>query len=199
MIPPHTGIDSEASRVFSKWYIHFTLRGIEQSPSPGVHVVPLTPRMKTLLAKTCPKTVRNHAGRGDPLAWQVIELIALMLIHAPSSLWNSSKSDARMDKAMQLINRDFATKLCLTDLSKHTGFSQRALTQRFVAHTGFAPIRYLTELRLNHCCRLLRHTTLSMEDVAEQCGFANRFYLSRMMRKYRQTTPAAFRAEARAV
>ncbi|HPA18718.1 MAG TPA: helix-turn-helix domain-containing protein [Verrucomicrobiae bacterium] len=88
----------------------------------------------------------------------------------------------------------------------HTSFDSetaRTLSKWYIHFTlrggppVLAPIRYLIELRLNHCFRLLRHSSLTIEEIAEQCGFANRFYLTRVMREYRQTTPAAFRRQAR--
>ncbi len=197
LIPPLTGFSSEAARTFSKWYIHFTLRGADQLPAPGVYVLKLMPRMKVLLARTCPKSDRSNVRQNTSLSWQVIELIALVFENGPSELWDSPMSDARLTRAIQYVNQAFASKLTVAELARQTGLSQRALTRLFVTHTGFAPIRYLTELRLNHCCRLLRHSTLTIEDIADQCGFANRFYLTRMMRKYRQTTPAAFRVQVK--
>ncbi len=192
LIPPHTAFDSHAAKTFSKWYIHFTLRGSGRPPAPGVHAVSVTPRLKTLLAQTCNKS----AGSDSALSFRVIELIAAVLSTSPARLWTAPPADRRMEDALKHMERDFASKLTLHFLGRQCGLSPRALTKLCVAHTGFAPIRYLTELRLNHCCRLLRHTTLHIEQIAEQCGFANRFYLTRMMRKYRHTTPAAFRNQA---
>jgi AraC-like DNA-binding protein len=198
LIPPHTAFDSHASRPFSKWYVHFTLHGAEKSPVPGVLRLPLTRQMKDLLAATCPRALRRCVPGNHNLPWRLIELVAHVLAQAPSHLWSPGHPNPRLSKAIQLIDQAFASKLTLADLARHAGFSQRSLSKLFVAHTGFAPIRYLTEVRLDCCCRLLRHSPSSIEDIAEKCGFANRFYLSRMMRKYRHTTPAAFRAQVEA-
>ena len=45
--------------------------------------------------------------------------------------------------------------------------------------------------------KLLRHTDHSIEQIAEESGFPNRYYFTRMLSKYRKTTPAAFRADAK--
>ena len=59
-------------------------------------------------------------------------------------------------------------------------------------------MRYLLELRLNTAMKLLRHTDHSIEQIARECGFGDRYYFTRIFTKHRQTTPAAFRKEARA-
>lgn len=198
LIPPHTSFDSETRRPFSKWYVHFTLRGGSPvlAPSPGVYCLTPSPRMRGLLSETCPKTNRGKLTPRAPHAWRVIELVALVLSQAPACLWPVSTAHARLTAVLEHMERAIAQKLTLAGLGKLAGLSPRTLTKLFCEHTGFSPIRYLTELRLNHCCRLLRHSPLSIEEIAEQGGFANRFYLTRMMRKYRHTTPAAFRRQA---
>lgn len=195
LIPPLTPFDTESAAPFTKWYFHFTLHGADLTPAGGVHEFSPTSQMKALLSKTCPKSVVVNALQESMRPWLVIELITLVIRHAPDRLWCATHPDARLGKAIKLMNQAFSQKLTLQQLSKHAGLSARGLGQLFLEQTGFAPIRYLTELRLNHCCRLLRHSTLPIEAVAEQCGFANRFYLSRMLRKYRHTTPAAFRRQ----
>ncbi|MCB1093918.1 MAG: helix-turn-helix transcriptional regulator, partial [Verrucomicrobiae bacterium] len=87
-------------------------------------------------------------------------------------------------------------KITLNDLSRFAGVSVRTLSTMFVSGTGFPPMRYLIELRLNHAMKLLRHTGHSIDQIADECGFPNRYYFTRMLAKYRKTTPAAFRARS---
>jgi len=54
-------------------------------------------------------------------------------------------------------------------------------------------MRVLLDYRLDEACRLLRGNEASIEEIAEQCGLVNRHYLSRMMRQYLNTSPAAYR------
>lgn len=199
LIPPNTSFDSETGRTLSKWYIHFTLHGGSPilAPIPGVYRLAPSRRMRALLSETCPKIRRSGPAPRAPHVWRVIELVALALSHAPARLWQDSTAHARLTSVLEHMDRAIAQKLTLAGLGRRAGLSPRALARSFCERTGFPPIRYLTELRLNHCFRLLRHSDLAIEEIAEQCGFANRFYLTRMMRKYRQTTPAAFRRQAR--
>lgn len=196
LIPPHTAFDSRATGVFTKWYAHFTLSDTPLAPTRGVYELMPTRRIRSLLARSCPEHARRASSRKFDRSWRMIELIAHVLAEAPASLWQSPRADARLEKAIAWMSESITHKITLDEICTHMSLSPRQAAKLFVGHTGFSPIRYLTELRLNHCCRLLRHTVLPLEQIAEQSGFANRYYLSRMMRKYRGTSPALFRNQA---
>jgi transcriptional regulator GlxA family with amidase domain len=108
----------------------------------------------------------------------------------------SLRSDRCLENAITLMEKSYAKKLTLEAISRAAGMSPHGLSKLLVKHTGLSPINYLNALRLHHASRLLKQTNLSIEAIAEQCGFANRFYMTRLMKKHRHTTPAAFRANA---
>lgn len=195
LIPPHSYIDFEAHLPFSKWYFHFTLKGERDFVPAGIYLVEKTERILELMEIHCPahpfqKEVFSNSGQ-----WSVIELIALVLDNARLEMRAGNQSDERLQRAIVLMNQSLTEKVTLADLCEVTRLKERAVNKLFLQHTGFSPIRYLMELRLNEASRLLKHSTLSIEEVAERSGFANRFYLSRILKKYRNTTPAAFRAQ----
>ena len=57
-------------------------------------------------------------------------------------------------------------------------------------------MRVLLDFRLDQACRRLRHTNESIEQIAEDCGFPNRYYFSRMLKQHRAISPAAYRKAA---
>ena len=69
-----------------------------------------------------------------------------------------------------------------------------------VANGGYALCGWYQKVRGVVCTamKLLRHTDHSIEQIARECGFGDRYYLTRIFTKHRQTTPAALRKEARA-
>jgi len=55
------------------------------------------------------------------------------------------------------------------------------------------PHRYLLEMRIAHAGELLRTTTLSQEDVAAYCGFADIHHFSKAFKRRTGVTPGAWR------
>jgi len=193
LISPHTAFHSRCSRPFAKWYLHFNAGGLPDSCRPGIVKLRPTARMRALLLRTCPKQSRSARAKAEeshPL--ESLEL-ALLALRMALPEFQSSRSDARLARCVAYLHEHLRDKITLADLARFAGTSARTLAHLFAAELGFPPMRYLIELRLNHAMKLLRHTQHGIEKIAEECGFPNRYYLTRMLSKYRKTTPAEFR------
>ena len=70
----------------------------------------------------------------------------------------------------------------IEDLAKVAGMSPRNLTRAFAKATGVSIAAYRQRLRLEHAKTLLANPRLSIENVAEQAGFADARHLRRLWR-----------------
>lgn len=200
LISPHTAFDSGCSRRFAKWYFHFNVGELLESSRPGIVRLAPTERMHALLAQSCPDLSRSKKTAlfsGHPL--ESLELVLLALQHALPQFLHSASADSRLPRCAAYLHEHLTEKVTLAELARFAGLSVRSLSHLFVAEAGFPPMRYLIELRLNHAMKLLRHTDHTIEQIAEESGFPNRYYFTRMLAKYRKTTPAQFRADTRKI
>ena len=197
LISPHTPFDSRCERPFAKWYVHFSVGGLSASIRPAVLRFRPTARLRAALDRACPKPKRARDSKKPPASpLDALELALLATQHALPQFHLSPQANSRLPACVEYLREHLRDKVTLADLARHSACSPRALSQMFVTELGFPPMRYLIELRLNHAMKLLRHTGHTIEQIAEECGFPNRYYLTRMLSKYRKTTPAAFRADA---
>lgn len=196
LISPHTSFHSECTRLFSKWYLHFNVSGMVDVSPPGIVRIRPTARMRALLTQTCSIQKRSvKAGEPAIHPLESLELALLALQQAIPQLRLSTNADDRLPRCVAYLREHLTDKVTLAPLARFSGLSARTLAHLFATEVGFPPMRYLIELRLNHAMKLLRHTDHTIEQISEECGFPNRYYLTRMLSKYRKTTPAAFRAE----
>ena len=154
--------------------------------------------MRKLLDSVCPdhrRAIRASATNGHPLT--SLELVLLALQEALPQFELASHPDARLPRCVDYLCEHMGEKVTLAKLARFAEMSARSLSHMFATELGFPPMRYLIELRLNRAMKLLRHTDLSIEHIAEECGFPNRYYFTRMLSRYRKTTPAAFRVKTR--
>lgn len=196
IIPPHTNFSSRCDRPFAKWYVHFTCPGIGNLARPGIYPFASTRRLRPILDRVCPADGRPRSDRPD--AWRplaVVELVTLVVQGIVSELCRASDVSPHADAVMHLVRQRATTGLTLAELSRATGLSVREASRIVKDVTGFTPARYLLELRLDAAMNLLRHTDEPIDLVARECGFPNRHYLTRMLARHRQTTPAAFRRQ----
>ena len=63
----------------------------------------------------------------------------------------------------------------------------------FKRETGLRPMEWLNQRRLQMASQYLSSTNKSIAEIAEECGFANQFYFSRVFRKWFQKSPLEFR------
>ncbi|MDF2714408.1 MAG: AraC family transcriptional regulator [Paenibacillus sp.] len=102
-------------------------------------------------------------------------------------------SDPLMDAAASLIKAEGLRPLSIQDLAVRLELSPVQLSRRFKANFGISPSDYLTDLRIQHAKILLAETKLTLEQIAERCGYESGFYLSRVFTKKMQMSPKQYR------
>ena len=83
------------------------------------------------------------------------------------------------------------------DIVKQTQLTRRALETRFKKALGKTPHALIIETRLSKAERCLRETTLTLEQIADRCGFEYPEYLSVLFKKHRNMTPGEYRQQHR--
>jgi transcriptional regulator GlxA family with amidase domain len=68
---------------------------------------------------------------------------------------------------------NLAVEHTVAGLARRAQMSERTFARRFVAETGTTPHRWLSMQRVLHARRLLEETRLSVDDIAERCGFGS--------------------------
>ena len=187
LIPPNTVFSTTMVRHFSKWYAHFKLGRLADRATPGIYPLPATTEMKETVAQLEAEDAQSR------FPWLTIAFVSQALRLLPESVWQQQRTDARVLKALDFMSAHLSLKLTAEQVAKFAGLSVRNLNHLFQQELKQSPMRILLDYRLDEACRLLRGGETSIEDIAEQCGLVNRHYLSRMMRQYRNTSPASYR------
>lgn len=189
LIPPNTVFSTTMRKRFSKWYAHFKLGRLADRAAPGIYRFSATEEMKATVAQLD----ENDSQLRFP--WLTIAFVSQALLLLPESVWRQQRTDARVLKALDFMSAHLSLKLTAEQVAKFAGLSVRNLNHLFQQELQQSPMRVLLDYRLDEACRQLRSDESSIEDIAEQCGLVNRHYLSRMMRQYRNTSPATYRNE----
>lgn len=189
LIPPHSTFSTTMRKRFSKWYAHFKLGRIADRATPGVYRFPATEELTNIITQF----EGNDSSTRFP--WLTIQFVSQALCLLPDSVWTRQQTDARVLKALDFMSAHLNLKLTAEQIARFSGVSVRNLNHLFQQELKQSPMRALLDYRLDEACRLLRGDEASIEEIAEQCGLVNRHYLSRVMRQYRNTSPAAYRDE----
>jgi AraC family transcriptional regulator len=93
--------------------------------------------------------------------------------------------------------RCFNCDLSLQALANESGYSRVHFVRMFRAATGYSPHNYLLNLRLERARELLKNPSLSLIDIALDCGFSSHSHMSRLFHKSAGVTPSAYRRSLR--
>lgn len=86
-------------------------------------------------------------------------------------------------------------KIRVAEVANALNTPVRTLSRKFLAQTGMTVTEKLTSIRIEHAKRLLISTECSMYEIAEQCGFENEFYFSKIFRQKENITPSRYRKQ----
>ncbi len=186
LIPPRTAFSSSISETFTKWYVHFILGRSDLLSLPGIFSFPLDEVASTHLASLA-------SAKGEPHNWESAALVIHALGKLPPAAWTDQKLDPRVNKALEFLQANLARRVNAADSARAAGVSVRNLNHLFRSQLRMAPMSVLLSCRLDRACHLLRHSDQSIEQIAENCGFPNRYYFSRMLKQHRGISPAAYR------
>lgn len=105
--------------------------------------------------------------------------------------------DDLMNRAARRLEERCAEPFGVRQLADELGLSPVQLIRRFRAAYNMTPGDYMTALRLERACRLLRETRMTVEQIASACGYATGYYLSRLFAARIGVTPSEYRKRHR--
>ncbi|KWX70262.1 AraC family transcriptional regulator [Paenibacillus riograndensis] len=97
------------------------------------------------------------------------------------------------NRMVAYINQHFEQKLYLKDLSAQFFINQVYCCQLFKKNLGKTFSEYVSELRIKKARELLKHTDLSIEQIAIKAGYVDYYYFNKVFKKHCGITPTKFR------
>ncbi len=98
-----------------------------------------------------------------------------------------------IELAIARLEADLGRELDIKKLAQELGVSYSWFRTAFTMHTGLAPHQYVLEMRLVRARNLLVGTTLAVKEIAQQTGFQDEHYFSRLFRQKLKCTPSQWR------
>ncbi len=83
----------------------------------------------------------------------------------------------------------------IQDMAKDIQRSRRDLERRFRRYLNSSPLELLQRERVKRVQQELLRAELSLEQIAEQCGFGDAKWMSTVFKRYQGKSPAAYRRE----
>jgi thiosulfate/3-mercaptopyruvate sulfurtransferase len=104
-------------------------------------------------------------------------------------------ADPKISHALAQFHLSPGNDWSVQSLAELAGMSRSSFADRFHQLVGMSPMHYVLRWRMQHGHNLLTTTTLSMVQIAEQCGYQSDQAFSRAFKKHFGEGPAAIRRQ----
>ena len=104
-----------------------------------------------------------------------------------------ARESQRLGLLFDFLHQNLAANHTVASLAERAGMGSRTFLRRFEDATGKTPARWLLDERLLRATQHLTHSRLSVEQIAELCGFANASTLRHHFRQQYALSPLQYR------
>jgi AraC-like DNA-binding protein len=188
LTPPNTVHAEEARTAYANFYLAIDAPASLPWPRRCLDDADRT------LGRLCGALVREWGGQApdyEEMLTALLEQLAILLRRARQPAVPDAERLVR--QAEGLLAQRFATPLTIGAVAAEVGASPSYLRAQFARLRGRSPLAQLHELRLRHALGLLRTSTLTLDVIADLCGYHSASHLSRHVKRRFGVPPGALR------
>lgn len=155
-------------------------------------------QMKTAEAiPDCPADLQADYSALSPFtisqSQSIARLAEIMIGHILTENMLKPDTGEVLQKAVAYIEDNLCKDLSVKELSKGINASKSVLYKKFSARFHCTIGEYINKKRVKRSVELLTTTSLSMEEISQQCGFSSASYFTRIFKEHMGVTPLKFR------
>jgi len=136
----------------------------------------------------------SQAPLREELAMNILERAILRCQSLTTRKGRFLRRDPRIANAVDLLSRNLREAPQVGELAKRCGLSRSRFTELFHANTGQTVSDFIAKQRLDRACHLLRYTSMSVTEIADQLGYTSLFYFSARFKHAFGWSPRRYRA-----
>ncbi|MCW3058245.1 MAG: AraC family transcriptional regulator [Capsulimonas sp.] len=204
IIPAGLELSSRNEEPITQFFIHFEFRGIPpiafEDIFPGPVRIPDDPLFSQMVSRLGERVARD--GCDDVSVQCMIKGILYESLGqylgalTPETLercWARVSLIKPLLPALQWIQENLDQRMTNAEIAALCHMSEGHFIRRFREATSLSPVQYILKRRVASAAQQLLFTSDSIDQIAEQNGFADRFYFSRIFLRETGRPPAAFR------
>lgn len=110
-----------------------------------------------------------------------------------SSLSGRQSQRDIVEDAIHFMRENIQRQIKLEEIAQYTNYSVSHFSILFREKTGYSPLNYFNQLRIQAACHHLDFTDLKINQIAMMTGFDDQFYFSRLFSKTMGCSPVSYR------
>lgn len=97
--------------------------------------------------------------------------------------------------ATHFMNENINKQLKLKDLAIFASYSPSQFYRLFLKATGYSPIQYFLNLKIERACYYLLNTNYKINQIAKILGIKDAYYFSKLFTKTKRISPSEYRKQ----
>jgi len=151
------------------------------------------------VGQTCAEGAGSEAVLSKLSEVLFVEALRRYMHNAPSEQtgWLAAARDPEIGKTLALLHQKPAEPWTIATLAREVGISRSVLAVRFRHYMGEPPMSYLIRWRLQLGARMLKSSSRSVAEIAEEVGYESEAAFNRAFKREFEVPPARYRNNSR--
>lgn len=98
-----------------------------------------------------------------------------------------------VETAVHFMRENLGKKLTLADIARHVNYSPSYFSAVFSKRTGYAPVNYFNQLKIQQACTYLDFTDMKISQICPKLGIDDPYYFSRLFTKHMGMSPSDYK------
>lgn len=187
LLPPYTTLSASSTQHFKHLYAHFEVGG------PFERAVNKIYRLDPAPAERFYREHLQLCGVQKLLYWRIMLMEYLAMLPPEALQKKLNDIDERVMKVLSLYSGKWQQLPDNQTLARKAGMSENNFYRLFHKSLGISPQRYFMSMRLNAARNKLLNSSVSINDIAGDCGFSDRYAFSKAFKQFFGVAPGEFR------
>jgi AraC-like DNA-binding protein len=187
--------DSLQNGFILHFFIHFNLGYPFDNLTPGIYFFSITKEQRLIIQRITDILKHGVSDFDFNESLDLYNLILSSISFLSSNLWHHQSIEPKILDVMSYMNRNLRKNLTNEILASTIQMSTNSFARLFKQQTGNSPQKYLTKTRIENACNLLHHSSLSINEIADHCGFSDRYYFTKVFTSSILLPPAQYRKQ----
>ncbi|MFJ7725158.1 helix-turn-helix domain-containing protein [Neobacillus sp. NPDC097160] len=163
-----------------------------RSTKPDVSRIELDEKLLTLWRYIMIEKRRPESSQNEELAGYLLRALCLSLERAVEETVPSFPYP--VTRMMRYIEEHATTAFKVEEVARHAGLSISRSVHLFKKSVGKTMMEYAQEIRLAAAVERMKYTTMTLEQIAVDCGFGSYPYFHKVFKKKYGISPGAYRS-----
>ncbi|WP_207492328.1 AraC family transcriptional regulator [Aridibaculum aurantiacum] len=124
----------------------------------------------------------------------LLHFITLFIFNSKHYVISPTDKTNPVDRAILFMQEHINDNISLNELSLHFNYSPSRFSSLFKHKTGYAPIDYFIQMKMQKACQELDFSDRSIKEIALTMGFDDPYYFSRRFSKVIGMSPTKYRS-----